>query len=95
MWWQHPVLGLLLPAEFIHVAEEIGLVVPLGRWVLREACRQAQAWHDGFRAAASLVVDVNFSAWQLQQTRLVEEVASALGQAGLDPACLELEITGS
>jgi EAL domain-containing protein (putative c-di-GMP-specific phosphodiesterase class I) len=92
--WEHPELGLLLPAEFIHLAEETGLVVPLGRWVLREACRQAQAWpcHSPERTA---LVSVNMAARQLQEKNIVSEVREALAGGRLDPSRLMLEITES
>ena len=89
--WQHPGLGLLPPAEFIRVAEDSGLIVALGDWVLREACMQSKAWQDaGFD---SLRVAVNLSARQFQQPKLVETVAEVLKQSGLDPRFLELELT--
>jgi diguanylate cyclase (GGDEF)-like protein/PAS domain S-box-containing protein len=91
--WQHPRSGLLLPGEFIDVAEEIGLIVPLGEWVLRTACGQVKAWQEaGF---APVRVSVNLSARQLQDGSLVETVRQALEDTGLDPALLELEITES
>ena len=89
--WKHPGLGLLLPGEFISVAEDCGLIVALGDWVLREACMQSKAWQDaGFE---SLRVAVNLSARQFQQPKLVETVAEILEQTGLDSRFLELELT--
>jgi diguanylate cyclase (GGDEF)-like protein len=91
--WRHPRKGLLLPAEFIPLAEETGLIVPLGDWVLREACRQNKAWqNDGL---APLRVAVNISASQLQQNDLVESITTVLQDSGLEPRWLELEITES
>jgi len=91
--WRHPRKGLLLPAEFIPLAEETGLIISLGDWVLREACRQNRAWqNDGL---APLRVAVNISASQLQQRDLVERIAAVLQDSGLEPQWLELEITES
>jgi predicted signal transduction protein with EAL and GGDEF domain len=85
--WYHPERGLVQPAEFIPLAEEIGLLVPLGRWVLRRACRDAMTWPAGMKVA------VNVSVTQFASRTLVEEVAAALRDAGLEPTRLELEIT--
>ncbi|MGH2736751.1 MAG: putative bifunctional diguanylate cyclase/phosphodiesterase [Actinomycetota bacterium] len=94
--WNHPERGQIVPADFIPLAEETGLIVPLGRWVLQEACRQAVLWRaspgDG---AAKLHVSVNISARQLQEPEFVEEVCSALTDSGLAPESLLLEITES
>jgi len=91
--WHHPELGLVMPAEFIPLAEETGLIVPLGRWVLREACLQNKAWQN--QGLQSLRVAVNISGMQFQQKDLVDSIARALDESGLDPRCLELEITES
>jgi diguanylate cyclase (GGDEF)-like protein len=89
--WQHPGLGLLQPAEFITLAEETGLIVPIGEWVLRTACRQNKSWQDaGFDP---LRVAVNLSARHFHQTNLVETVAKILKDSGLNPNWLELELT--
>lgn len=91
--WQHPELGLLAPTEFIQLAEESGLIVELGEWVLREACRQNMAWQkDGMQG---LRVAVNLSGYQLQHGRLVETVREILDETGLPGECLEFEITES
>jgi diguanylate cyclase (GGDEF)-like protein len=91
--WQHPSLGLLLPSEFIPIAEENGLIVPLGEWVLRTACAQNRAWQDaGF---APLRIAVNLSSRQIRQGTLVTTVRAALEAAGLDPRWLSLELTES
>jgi diguanylate cyclase (GGDEF)-like protein len=87
--WQHPRRGTVSPAEFIPLAEEIGLIVPIGEWVLRMACRQAASWPD------HVGIGVNLSAVQFRSPRLFESIASALEQARLDPVRLELEITES
>jgi diguanylate cyclase (GGDEF)-like protein len=91
--WQHPDRGLVAPAEFIPFAEETGLIVPLGSWVLQHACHQAKAWQR--RGLPSLNMSVNISGVQFQQPDLVETVSDALTESGLDPTCLELEITES
>ncbi|MBI4493404.1 MAG: EAL domain-containing protein [Chloroflexi bacterium] len=92
--WAHPQRGLVSPAEFIPLAEETGLILPIGRWVLEVACRQAQVWQAQY-PGAPLVMSVNLSARQFQQPNLVEQVAQVLGETGLAPACLKLEITES
>src|SRR5205823_2264500 len=88
-----PDRGLLFPGEFIEITEETGLIVPLGRWVLREACRQLKAWQAVTPGGAPLGMSVNVSARQLQQPELVQDVAEALEDTGIDPAALGLEIT--
>jgi diguanylate cyclase (GGDEF)-like protein/PAS domain S-box-containing protein len=91
--WHHPRRGLVLPAEFVPLAEEIGLIVPLGRWVLEEACAQVRRWQDLYPRTSPLVADVNLSAKQFRQPDLAGDVSKILRKTGLDPACLELEIT--
>ncbi len=93
--WNHPRDGLLGPYHFIAAAEANGLIVPLGGWVLREACAQLARWRAESPAAAGLKVNVNLSARQFQYAGLVDDVAAALDDAGLDPASLTLEITES
>ena len=93
--WEHPVRGLVPPGDFIPLAEETGLIVPLGLWVLWEACQQGRAWQQSHRAGPPLRVSVNVSARQLQQPDLVAQVAQVLAGTGLAPACLKLEITES
>jgi diguanylate cyclase (GGDEF)-like protein len=91
--WDHPELGLLEPARFISVAEDTGLIVPVGEWALEEACRQNEAWRQaGF---APLIVAVNLSARQFQHQRIEDVTARILRSTGLDPALLELEVTES
>lgn len=91
--WQHPELGLLAPTEFIQLAEESGLIVDLGEWVLREACHQNMAWRqDGMEG---LRVAVNLSGYQLQHSRLVETVRTILDETGMPGELLEFEITES
>jgi diguanylate cyclase (GGDEF)-like protein/PAS domain S-box-containing protein len=93
--WQHPVRGLIAPAEFIPLAEESGAILAIGSWVLNEACRQAAKWQAQFPANADWTVSVNVSVKQLQQPSFVDEVRNALRSAGLAPARLILEITES
>jgi EAL domain-containing protein (putative c-di-GMP-specific phosphodiesterase class I) len=93
--WQHPVRGLIPPLAFIPLAEETGLILPLGRWVLETACRQARIWRDARPNSAELFMSVNLSARQFVQPDLVDQVAAILAESGLDPKGLELEITES
>ena len=90
--WQHPTRGLVLPLEFLPLAEETGLILPMGQWVLEEACRQAASWQQLVPAGRPLTVSVNLSARQFQQPDLVEKVEHALVSASLDAACLRLEV---
>jgi diguanylate cyclase (GGDEF)-like protein len=88
--WRHPVRGVLAPEAFVPIAEESGLIVPIGRWVLREACAQAAAWHSrGHRVG----VAVNVSARQLDDDTLIEDVSKAVGDSGLAAHWLTLEVT--
>ena len=89
--WQHPDRGLISPMEFIPVAEEGGLILPLGEWVLRTACVQNKAWQEA--GLPSMRVAVNLSARQFQSRELVNTVTRILEDTGLDPNCLQLEIT--
>jgi diguanylate cyclase (GGDEF)-like protein len=85
--WNHPVRGTVSPAEFIPLAEEIGVIVPIGEWVLRTACREAARW------PSDISIAVNLSPAQFKSSKLVQAVASALSSSGLAPQRLELEIT--
>ncbi|MFC4158308.1 putative bifunctional diguanylate cyclase/phosphodiesterase [Chitinimonas lacunae] len=91
--WQNPKRGLVPPSRFIPVAEESRLIVPIGNWALREACRQAREWLD--RGLPPLTIAVNLSALQFQQANLTELIASMLDEYGLPPSALELEVTES
>ncbi len=91
--WRHPKRGLTAPSGFIPIAEETGLIVPIGEWVLREACRQARAWQAS--GQRPLRIAVNLSAQQFKQRSLVATVRDALTAAGLEPGYLELELTES
>jgi Amt family ammonium transporter len=93
--WQHPTRGLLDPEVFIPIAEVTGLIVPIGRWVLREACRQMRAWDHEHPEGADLVVNVNLSARECLHPDLVSDVAHVLAETGLAPERLKLEITES
>ncbi|WP_430433935.1 EAL domain-containing protein [Methyloversatilis sp.] len=91
--WRDPVHGLIPPAQFIQIAEECGLIVPIGQWVMREACRQIRAWLDaGLRVVP---VAVNISAVELWRPGFADSVARILGEAGVPPHLLELELTES
>jgi len=92
--WNHPERGMVLPLEFIPLAEETGLIVPIGRWVIEEACRQAVQLKERF-PASPLNMAVNLSARQLQRPEIVGEIAEILMESGLDPGDLILEITES
>jgi EAL domain-containing protein (putative c-di-GMP-specific phosphodiesterase class I) len=91
--WRHPVRGTIGPAAFVPLAEESGLIVPLGRWVLDEACRQAAAWQS--ELGRSFGISVNLSGRQVDDSALVADIAGALARAGLEPGLLTLEITES
>jgi EAL domain-containing protein (putative c-di-GMP-specific phosphodiesterase class I) len=91
--WMHPELGMISPLKFIPMAEETGLIVPIGDWALDTACRQNKAWQDaGF---APISVCVNVSARQFKEKNWVSRVASILRESGMDPKYLELEVTES
>ena len=93
--WHHPHRGLVSPAEFIPDAEATGLIVPLGRWVLAEACRQAQSWRLAGLTGDTFYISVNLSARQLQDAALVADVTAALRDSGLPACALVLEVTES
>jgi diguanylate cyclase (GGDEF)-like protein len=93
--WKHPELGLLLPDQFIPLAEETGVIVPLGRWVLRTACSEARAWQQRQRSGEPLILSVNVSMRELTSPDFVEVVTSTLEQTGFPPERLQLELTES
>ncbi len=93
--WQHPERGLLMPSEFITVAEETGLIIPLGRWVLWEACRQTKLWQEEFPGFESLTLSVNYSGKQFMQSDVIEQIKVILEETGFNPYLLQLEITES
>ncbi|MBA3440676.1 MAG: EAL domain-containing protein, partial [Pyrinomonadaceae bacterium] len=93
--WQHPKLGLLSPAKFIPMAEETGLIVQIGEWVLGESCRQMRLWQEQFPTYPPLTISVNLSGKQFAQAGLVNYVKQVLHETNLDPRSLKLEITES
>lgn len=95
MRWQHPTRGMVSPTEFIPVAEETGLIIPMGAWILRAACAQMQAWQQQFQIAQPLTISVNLSSRQFMQLDLVEQVNQVLQESHLEPRHIKLEITES
>ena len=93
--WKHPERGLVPPLDFIPIAEETGLIVPLGKWVLEEAVRQASLWRSKFYSDPPRLINVNLSGRQFQQRDLVQTVMEVLDSSHFDPRCLKLEITES
>jgi diguanylate cyclase (GGDEF)-like protein/PAS domain S-box-containing protein len=91
--WTHPIRGQVLPAQFIPVAEDCGLILPIGDWVLREACKQARTWADAGLPMTTMAV--NISAREFRDEHFLERVLAILKETGLDPKCLELELTES
>ena len=91
--WQHPQRGLILPEQFVWIAEDCGLIIPIGTWVLGEACRQAQSWQDA--GLPPMAVAVNISAIQFRHRDFLEHLTRILKDTGLAPHCLELELTES
>jgi diguanylate cyclase (GGDEF)-like protein/PAS domain S-box-containing protein len=91
--WTHPVRGPVSPAQFIPVAEDCGLILPIGKWVLREACKQARAWQNAGLALGTIAV--NISAMEFRDDKFLEEVFAIINDSGLDPKFLELELTES
>jgi EAL domain-containing protein (putative c-di-GMP-specific phosphodiesterase class I) len=89
--WTHPIRGSVSPAQFIPVAEDCGLILPIGAWVLREACMQARAWADA--GLPKMTMAVNVSAMQFEQESFLDDLFTVLGETGLDPGSLELELT--
>jgi len=91
--WTHPIRGAVSPADFIPVAEDCGLILPIGKWVLREACMQARAWVKAGLPIGSMAV--NISALEFRDEGFLDGVFAILGETGLDPSFLELELTES
>jgi diguanylate cyclase (GGDEF)-like protein/PAS domain S-box-containing protein len=91
--WTNPARGLVSPAQFIPVAEDCGLILPIGKWVLREACKQARAWQNAGLALGTIAV--NISAMEFRDDKFLEEVFAIINDTGLDPKFLELELTES
>ena len=93
--WHHPIRGLISPAEFIPIAEETGLILPISWWVLHEACRQLSQWQKQYPSQPPLFVSVNFSSKQFSEVGLISRIEAILQETGLPPQCLKLEITES
>ncbi|MDJ0706164.1 MAG: EAL domain-containing protein [Leptolyngbyaceae cyanobacterium MO_188.B28] len=93
--WRHPTRGQLSPLEFIPLAEETGLIIPLGEWVLLEACRQLEHWRSQFDTASTMSISVNFSGLQLQNPNFLDHIDASLSNSGLTGEALKLEITES
>jgi diguanylate cyclase (GGDEF)-like protein/PAS domain S-box-containing protein len=91
--WQHPTRGLLSPDAFIPLAEDTGLIVPLGRWVMREACQQLRAWQLRLPASSTMSMSINLSVRQLMHEQIIRDVREAVDDAGLDPSTVTMEIT--
>ena len=91
--WHHPQHGLVMPDRFIELAEESGAILPIGHWVLREACREAAGWIEAGTAPPDIFVSVNVSAREIQQLGFLDSVKAVLAESGLDPTRLMLEIT--
>jgi EAL domain-containing protein (putative c-di-GMP-specific phosphodiesterase class I) len=91
--WKHPELGMVPPGRFVGIAEDTGLIVPIGAWVMRTACAQNKAWQDA--GLGKLRVAVNLSARQFSAADLLPGIEAVLNDTGLDPSCLELELTES
>jgi diguanylate cyclase (GGDEF)-like protein/PAS domain S-box-containing protein len=93
--WRHPQRGLILPSDFIPLAEERGSILKIGTWAIREACFQLKRWQDRFQLHSSLAVTVNLSSKQFMQATLIDQVIEILQDTGIDPHALKLEITES
>jgi diguanylate cyclase (GGDEF)-like protein len=91
--WKHPQQGIIAPGEFIAIAEDTGLIIPLGEWVLQEACRQLRAWQLSYPAASALHISVNLSSKQIKQFDFVAKLSQILAQTGLQGSSLKLELT--
>ena len=93
--WNHPKRGLIMPVEFIPIAEETGAILQIGTWVIEESCRQAQKWREKYPSHAECIINVNLSMRQFQQQYLPQMIRNILEETNLDPALLKLEITES
>ena len=93
--WQHPEHGLVSPGKFIPVAEDTDLIIPIGQWILQEACQQMQRWHTKFALQSPLIISVNLSGRQFTQPDLVHHIEQTLNETGLPGEFLKLELTES
>jgi diguanylate cyclase (GGDEF)-like protein len=93
--WQHPTQGLIFPNDFIEIAEDTGLIIPIGEWCLKEACHQLQTWHLQFPATSSLYISVNLSSRQIKQYDFIDKLDKILVDTGLGGEHLKLELTES
>ena len=93
--WQHPERGLVSPTEFISIAEDIGLIVPIGEWVMHQACQQMREWQVKFPEAANLKISVNLASQQIKEAKLIERIDRVMAETGLNGSFLKLEITES
>ena len=93
--WQHPERGFISPSDFIPIAEETGLIIPIGQWVLEEACRQVRKWQEQFSQHPPLQISVNLSGKQFTQLNLIDQIRRVLRETGIEPRSLKLEITES
>ena len=93
--WNHPTRGLVPPNDFIRIAEETGLILPIGEWVLREACCQLSIWQKNQPGMSGLFINVNISGKQFSHSGFIEMIESILAETNVDPHCLKLEITES
>jgi EAL domain-containing protein (putative c-di-GMP-specific phosphodiesterase class I) len=93
--WRHPERGMMYPADFISVAEETGLIIPIGDWILGQACRQLKVWQDRFPNSPPLSMNVNLSVKQLSDPNLVTHIQRILSETGIPPETLKLELTES
>lgn len=93
--WNHPTRGMVSPDDFIPIAEETGLILPIGEWVLREACRQTSEWKHTYAAAHDLIISINLSSRQLELPDLIPQIEAILAETKLSPRCVKLEITES
>jgi EAL domain-containing protein (putative c-di-GMP-specific phosphodiesterase class I) len=93
--WEHPEKGLILPAEFIPIAEETGLIISIGKWVLKESCRQMSIWQNDFPHFPDLGISVNLSAKELLQADLASQLEQVLQESGIPARCLKFEVTES
>jgi diguanylate cyclase (GGDEF)-like protein len=91
--WEHPQRGLLSPATFVPLAEQIGLILPIGRWVIDQACRDARSWHTRYPSPSPLRMSVNLSTRIFERPELIDDIGQTLRDTGIDPAYLNLEIT--